>query len=117
MSPADPAPLPFKFTKARAESLIKRIGTGKPITPEDGWDFFDLISAASALLLMAGVKCPTPGRVRMCDLCAAATFGAELTELVITDLYDVDFEPEVTAEVVMLDDGRPDVTFITGFKT
>ncbi len=116
MSLPNPAPVPFTFTKARAESLIECIATGQPIAAEDGWNFFELISAAGALLLAAGTKCPASGPCQMRDLCAAAAFGAQLTELAITDLYDVDFEPEVSAEITSLDDGRPDVTFITGFK-
>ena len=44
----NPEPVPFTFTKARAESLINCILTGKPIDPEDsdGWDPSDLISTA-----------------------------------------------------------------------
>ena len=109
--------IPIRFSKEHVERVLDCIRTGGSIAPlGTGWTLYDMLEVAGVLVLSAGTHPTMAGRsAEIDDLLAAVAFHSQLTEQVLDDTYDVDFEAEVVATVAYGPD-QMEVQMISGHK-
>ena len=110
--------VPVNFSKKRAEYLLDCLKEGKPIEPgsDELWSHSDMLQIAGAMIFAAGTHpSPQDEPYLIADLMAAANLCEQLTEHVLDETYDADFEESVLA-LVRYDEKNIKVSFVRGAK-